>query len=68
LKRGDGVARNLGELSPDHGNADEQLNFGICLNNGEGVKYFKRSADQGSSQGQLRYAMSLSLGSRATPT
>jgi TPR repeat protein len=52
-------------LSADQGNADAQLNYGLCLRDGRGVgrdyvkaaDYFKLSADQGNDEAQCNYGL-----------
>jgi serine/threonine protein kinase len=54
-------------MSADQGNALGQNDYGVCLENGEGVpknlseaaRYFKMAADQGNAVGQNNYAICL---------
>jgi TPR repeat protein len=58
------------KLATDQGYGDAQSNYGICLQNGEGVSkdlkepvtYFKLAADQGNAGAQGNYGTCLQKG------
>jgi hypothetical protein len=58
------------KLAADHGHANGQCNYGVCLENGDGVavdkplavQYYKLAADQGNASAQNNYGACLSKG------